>query len=338
MEQKKLHIRYGEKILSLPKDEVINSLTDADGFSLKVLLLVFAEESLRGDYGALSKELCARLDCTATALKKAVSFWQDRGVLELCSIDAEAEKSAVAAADAESAESDKKVGYLQTSELPSYTEGRVADIIEKNTELRGTIDICQQIVGKIFTPAEAQTVVRLFDHLRLDGEYIVTLFAYCRDNGKKSLRYIEKTAIGLYDDGIDTTSALNEHIKWLERRDELMSKVKNLIGAASRTLTSKEKKAIEQWTMEWKFDFDVITRAYEVTVDSIGDVKLPYMNRVLENWFNSGLTTIESVEASLEAYKKNKAEAGNTASGFDTDEFFKAAVARSEKYLKDKKS
>ena len=338
MEQKKLKINYGEGILCLPKAEVLDTLTAADGFSLKVLLLIASEENLRGDYNALSKELCTRLDCTATALKKAVTFWQNRGILELCSAENEASTSEVAAVGSAKAESSEKGGYLQTSELPTYTEGEVADVIEKSTELRGTIDICQQIVGKIFTPAEAQTVVRLFDHLRLDGEYIVTLFAYCRDNGKKSLRYIEKTAIGLYDEGIDTTSALNEHIKRLERRDELTAQVKNLIGAASRQLTAKEKKYIEQWTMEWNFDIDVISRAYEVTVDSIGDVKLPYMSRVLENWFNSGFTTLEGVEASLEAYKKNKAEAENTASGFDTDEFFKAAVARSEKYLKDKKS
>lgn len=336
MGEKKIKIQYGDGVLCLPKKEVIDSLTAADGFNLKVLLLVSAEENLRSDYSVLSKDLCTRLDCTPTALKKAITFWQGKGVLELCNIDAEAEKSVVAESD--DTKSTKSGGYLQTSDLPNYTEGEVADVIEKNTELRGTIDICQQIVGKIFTPAEAQTVVRLFDHLRLDGEYIVTLFAYCRDNGKKSLRYIEKTAIGLYDDGIDTTSALNEHIKWLERRDELTAKVKNLIGAASRSLTSKEKKAIEQWTMEWKFDFDIINRAYEVTVDSIGDVKLPYMNKVLENWHDSGLTTIESVESSLEAYKKNKTEAENAASGFDTDEFFKAAVARSGKYLKDKKS
>ncbi len=338
MEQKRLKIRYGESVLCLPKAEVLNALSAADGFNLKVLLLIASEEDLRGDYSALSKELCSRLDCTATALKKAVTFWQDKGILEVCSTAKETAGSDSAVSGAADAKSGEKNGYLQTSELPTYTEGRVADIIEENTELRGTIDICQQIVGKIFTPAEAQTVVRLFDHLRLDGEYIVTLFAYCRDNGKKSLRYIEKTAIGLYDDGIDTTAALNEHIKWLERRDELTAQVKNLIGATSRQLTSKEKKYIEQWTMEWKFDFDVINRAYEVTVDSIGDVKLPYMNRVLENWFNSGLTTIESVEASLEAYKKNKAEAENTDSGFDTAEFFKAAVARSAKYLNDKKS
>jgi DNA replication protein DnaD len=33
------------------------------------------------------------------------------------------------------------------------------------------------------------------------------------------------------------------------------------------------------------------------------------MNKVLENWHKSGLTTIEAVEASLESYKKSKAEA-----------------------------
>ena len=42
MEQKKLRIRYGEGILSLPKDEVVNSLSAADGFTLKFTIIPIA--------------------------------------------------------------------------------------------------------------------------------------------------------------------------------------------------------------------------------------------------------------------------------------------------------
>ncbi len=324
---KKLRIQYGDGVLSLPREGILNSLPDANEFNLKVLLLVASADILHTDYDAVAKEVCGQLDCTASAFVRSLAFWQEMGVISITEGEGE-----------EKTKSRKKKEYLQASELPAYTEGDAADIIEKNADLSGIIDICQKIVGKLFTPSEAQIVVGLYDHLRLDGEYIATLFAYCKDNGKKSLRYIEKTALGLYDEGIDTTQALNKHIKRLERHDELLSQIKSLIGAASRQLTSREKKLTEQWISTWRFDIDVITRAYEVTVDNIGDVKLPYMNRVLENWYNSGLTTLEAVEESLEVYKKNKAEAERDSSGFETNEYFEAALARAQRYLTENKS
>ena len=76
----------------------------------------------------------------------------------------------------------------------------------------------------------------------------------------------------------------------------------------------------------------MITCAYEVTVDKLGEPKLAYMNKVLENWHKEGLTTVEAVQASLETYKKNKAEAEQNSSGFETNEFFEAAVSRGLKY------
>lgn len=323
---KKIKLQYGDSVLSLPRNGLLKAVSGTSEFNLKVLLLIASADTLRDDYNSLAQYICDQLDCTASAFGRALSFWQEMEVISLCDED----KETCDRAPSKSAKGDK---YLQTSELPTYTQSEAADIIEKNSELCGIIDICQNIVGKIFTPSEAQIVVRLYDHLRLDGEYIATLFAYCKDNGKKSLRYIEKTAIGLYDDGIDTIQELNEHIKRLERHDEIVSKIKNLIGAASRQLTAREKKFVEQWIGAWRFDIDVITRAYEVTVDNIGEIKLPYMNRVLENWYNSGLTTLEAVEESLEVYKKSKAEAEKTESGFETDEYFEAALARAQKYL-----
>lgn len=330
---KKLKICYGEDIISLPKEELLSVLPSANEFNLKVLILAASDKKLRSDYSEFSREICTSLDCTPTALNRAVKFWQEKGILSLIECDAEAK--AETSGDKPAEKEDGK--YLQTSELPSYTEGRIAEIIEKSTDLNGVIDACQQMTGKIFTTAEVQTVVRLYDHLRLDGDYIITLFAYCCDNGKKSLRYIEKTAIGMYDEGIDTTAALNEHIKRLERRDELMGRVKALIGASDRQLTPKEKKLIEQWLATWKLDIDVITRAYEVTVDSIGSVKLPYMNKVLENWYNSGLTTVKAIEKSLKDYKKKKTESEKNASGFETNEYFEAALARAQRYIDEKK-
>ena len=325
---KKLKIEYGDSVFALPRESLCAALSSANEFNLKVLLLAASNDSLRADYDAACRELCRLLDCTKTSLARAIDFWCKAGVLSIVP----SEKL-----DQTTDEADPKK-HLQAESIPEYTEGAAADIIERNTDLAGIIDMCQQIIEKMFTPAEANIVVGLYDHLGLDGEYIAMLFAYCKDLGKRSLRYIEKTALGLYDEGIDTAAALADHIKRRERHEENLGKLRSLIGAGARQLTPREKKVFGVWLDEWKFELDVITRAYEITVDNIGEYKLAYMNRVLENWQRDGLRTLEAIDASLESYKKTKVEAEKNKSGFETDEYFEAALARSQKYLEKNKS
>ena len=330
MSVKKLKIEYGDSVFSLPREKLMAVLSSASEFHLKVLLLAASDDALRLDFDKASEELCRRLDCTETALGRALDFWRSAGIMS--TVDASGTGSGAEISSVNTASSKKT---LQSSSLPVYTESRAADVMEQHMELAGIIDACQQIAEKIFTPNEVQSVVAIYDYLGLDDEgYIVTLYQFCKRNGKTSPRYIEKVALSLYDAGVTTTSALNDYIKRREHSEELTAKVRSLIGAHERKLTSKETKCIECWASEWSFDFDVINRAYEITVDRIGEYKMPYMNRVLENWYNAGLTTLDAVEESLENYKKSKTEA-DSGSDFETNEYFEAALARSQRYLEE---
>lgn len=326
---KKLKIEYGDGVFALPRESLLSALPSANEFNLKVLLLAASDDGLRSDISRLTAEVCARLDCTETALKKAVDFWEKAGVFKKCEVtEVESEQTNAAV--------EQKKKTLQKQSLPDYTEGEAADVIEQHNELAGVIDACQQILGKMFSPGDVQSVVGIYDYLGLsDAGYIETLYEFCKKNGKASPRYIEKVAIDLHDKGVTTTSELNEYIKRREKSEEMQSRVRELIGASGRRLTSKEVKCIENWTAEWGLDIDVITLAYEVTVDSIGEYKIAYMNGVLENWHRDGLVTVEAVEQSRESYKKKKAADSASESSFDFDEFFEAALARSQRYLQE---
>lgn len=327
MSAKKLKIEYGDSVFSLPRENVLLTLPSASGFELKVLIIAAADDALRSDYDTACERICRQLDCTRTALARALDFWGRAGVMT----DIETEKGVKA--------DQPSTKPLISSASPTYTEGQAADVIAENTELNGIINACQQISGKIFTPADIQVIVTIYDYLGLkDTGYIETLYSYCTSMGKTSARYIEKVAVSMSDEGINTTEELNEYIKRRERCEDALSQLRTLIGAGSRALTSKERKMFECWINEWRLSLDVINRAYEVTVDKLGAAKLPYMNKVLENWHKEGLCTLEAVETSLEAYKKKKADAARSGSGFETDEYFEAALARSQRYLEGNKS
>ncbi len=324
MSAKKLKIKYGDSVFALPRENVMLSLQSAREFELKVLLIAAADDSLRADYDSACEKLCKQLDCTKTALGRALDFWRRAGVMDA------GDAAVLPGAENPSAPTAKT---LQSFSLPTYTESQTADAMEKHSALKGIIDSCQQIVGKIFTPAETASIVCLYDYLKLsDPGYIETLYSYCKANGKTSPRYIEKVALTMHDEDISTTAQLSEYIEHRAHHDEIYSGFKSIIGT-SRSLTAREKQFVDKWADEWKMSMDVIKRAYDATVDSIGSYKIAYMNRIIENWYNSGLTTLSLVEASLEQYRRSKADAEKTGSGFETDEYFEAAVANTKKHL-----
>lgn len=329
MSVKKLKIEYGDSVFSLPREKLLAILPEAGGFELKVLLLAASDDDLRRDASRASDELCKRLDCTPSALSKAIDFWMCAGVLTM----SESDTVGTSAPETKPVQTKKKT--LQSSELPIYTESRAADVMEKHIELAGIIDACQQIAEKIFTPNEVQSVVAIYDYLGLTDEgYIVTLYQFCKQSGKTSPRYVEKVAVSLYDDGITTTSMLNDYIKKRDMLEGITSKFRTLIGAGDRKLTSKEASSVELWSVEWGFDYEVIGKAYEITVERIGQYKLPYMSRILENWHNAGLVTAKDIDESLESYRKKKAESSDSGD-FEESEYFEAALARSQRYLEE---
>ena len=107
------------------------------------------------------------------------------------------------------------------------------------------------------------------------------------------------------------------------------------MGIGEREFTKPERINIEKW-IELKLNFDLITKAYEITINNCqGKLSYAYMAKVLENWHANGLKTAEDVEKSEESYKNKQKTSMST---FDTDDFFEAALKRSnEKMLERKK-
>ncbi|MCI8387823.1 MAG: DnaD domain protein [Clostridiales bacterium] len=363
-----MKLDYGSSVLSLPKERLLTAIPEASGFDLKVLILIASNESLRSDYDSCCNEICKQLDCTKSALEKSISFWCEASILSCGdspkttaahpaapivntepkieatptndTAKANADKSkSEPESEKNSSEPEKKSKVLMAQQLPSYSESTCADIIENTPELSDVINMCQQIMGKIFTPADTAVVVSLYDHLGLSGEYIVSLFNYCCvNNGKKAIRYIEKTALNLFDEGIDSFDAFNEYLKRQEERKGAIPEIRKMLGLGSRELTPKETKTFECWLDKWNYSMAIIRRAWEITIGNIKEPSISYMDKVLGNWHKSGFTTLEDIEAAEEKYKKNKQNPAHstqtvngTESGFQTDEFFEAALRRSYK-------
>ncbi|MBP3378712.1 MAG: DnaD domain protein [Clostridia bacterium] len=334
----KISFKYGDSVLNLPKKAISEHLSDASRDELCVLL------ALAADPDAGMDEICSSLDIDTDEFMKAISFWRGSGAISVSLKDGEKlpsnrKKSDKVKKDTEESDKtdskkadankkDAKPHPIQPTSIPSYTTAQITDFLEGDTSLRTYIENCQQIMGKIFSSGEASSLIGIVQYLGISTDYVALLCAFCVSHGKRSVRYVEKLAVGLYDDGITKYSELEAHLKKLNRAEELQPEIQKMFGMGERALTSKEKKFIESWCGEMNLDISLIQKAYEITVTNTGKAAMPYCNSILESWHAAGYRTTDEVDAAMADYKKTK-EAATKVGSFDTDEFFEAALRRS---------
>ena len=308
---------YGERVAVLPA-AITAHLHKASKKDIAILLTLAAEPAAQVDLAAAVAAIAERGEHTAAEIDAAIAFWRGTGVI--CTDEG---TQAVPTAPAlETAPAAPRV--IAEKGLPSYSTEELSDILARREELAQLVDDAQHAFGKIFNTNEIAIIAGLVDYLGLTGEYVLLLLTHCRNMEKKSLRYVEKMAISLHDEGVHGARELEQRLQNIEIMASAAGRVRTIFGITARALTAKEKAMIERWVCEMKYDDGMLTRAYEMTVDAIGKASMPYANKILERWHTDGYKTVADVDKALADYKRKK----SGGSSFDVDEFFEAALRR----------
>lgn len=339
----KINPKYKDSIISIPGTQVLLHLKDASEAELKVLIYALANQNIT------FKETEDALGLSAEEIHDALTVWKNKGVMTVTGLpkkEAKKEDSTetdtpkkTGAAKTEKpteSESKKSAVILMSSDLPAYSSDQINRILEKNKGTKALIDNCQQILGKIMSVHEVEVIMKLIDYLGLDHDYVLLLCDHCASINKTSLRYIEKTAVSLFDSGITEYIHLEKYIETFNFAKSREGKVRTLLGLGDRSLTKKEREAFYKWA-SWNMPMDVIEKAFEITAENTKRFSLNYMSTVLERWHKEGLVTLEAVERSLSEYKnsapsknaKGKTAAPADSGSFVTEDFFEDALKRS---------
>lgn len=350
---KDITIQYQTSVVVLP-GKVTEVLDRASLEDLRVLLTLCADSELCHDCEAegWQERVAERADCDPESVTAAVAFWRGAGILgagksrpkkSAASVQETAPPAKVAPEPAQTEEQastqpqPRKVS--RSPELPRYTTEELAALLESREDTLNFINECQRVWGKMFNSHEVNIMLGLVDYLGLEYDYVLSLLAYCsgsqeRRGIQRSLRYVEKTAFALYDEGVQTIDALNEKIRQMDLMAEVEGQLRTLFGMGARALTPKEKKCFSAWLYDYGYGMEIIRMAYDITVDAKGAPNVSYMNSVLANWHKDGLRTPEEVQKAQETYKKaskadgKKVDDGSKGLSFDTEDFFAAAVRR----------
>ncbi len=309
----KISIKYSGGIINLP-DTVVNHLSEAGEAELKVILGISSFSQHFGDFDRALPLLAEKLDLSLNEVTGALKFWQGAGVL---SIEGAVEASENAISTVSS----------RTNEAPSYTGEQILRMVDADPGFMMLSDCAQDVLGKLFTPRDFDSLSEIKRTYKFSDEYILMLLQHCLECDKASWAYIRKTSKILYDEGVDTYEKLEAHLAARKNKRSFEYKVRKLFGIGEREFGKIQRACFDRW-VELNHSFDLVKRAYEISVDNDKGANWRYISRILENWHTQGIKTVEDAEKSLASYKTKVTE-----SSFDADEFFEAALKRSAEEL-----
>ncbi len=340
MQKKSYTVNFGDAVTVFPKKAAKKIIKgDATLNEIRVLTALLASDTKLSE-----GKLCAQTGLDEDVVTEALCFWRGVGVIsydeptEQSVAEAQPEASAPVSVPEKQEEKSEGKKILISRDMPKYSGLEISAMLDKDGgKLREMIDTCQQLLGHIFTPTETNTLLGLSDWLGLEAEYVVTLVAYYIEKKPGcNVRYIEKAAIDLVNDGITSIEALDAYIREMELYDGVAGGLRSLIGIGGRAFTKKENDTIRRWT-ELGYGFDVIKLAYEACCDSKTTFSFDYTNKIIENWYKAGVKTAADAENELKRFKEQKKGTSELEKSFDTTEFFATALSRSYKKMTEKK-
>lgn len=328
----KLKFKKGEDGLRLPKS-CLSVLSDADACDLRVLLYAAAAEE--GGEEIDAKKAAEALGVSESEVSSSLKFWFGAGVLKK-----QAQKASAKAEPKDTGEEKSEAPKTATSRrraLPekrtaSFTANELCEIADANEEFKVLLDAAQQTAGWIFNTSEIEIIASLYSNLMLPGEYILALISYFVSKREKPLRYLEKVAYSFVDEGVDSPAALEERLRCLEKYEGYEGMVRKLFGLGSRSLIEKERKMIAAWLDEYGYGEDIVSRAYEITVNNTGKASLSYANTILKNWHEEGVKKVGDIRAKDAPAKKSPKttrQGTATARSFNVDDALTKALERS---------
>lgn len=191
---------------------------------------------------------------------------------------------------------------VMVGERPAYSERDVLRASQEDVDFRSLYGEVQRLLGRTLNTEELKILLGFVRYLGMSAEVVTMLVCYCINrinqkgsNRKPSLRAIEKEAYVWAELGIDTMEEAIAYTKAQAVRSSRIGRIRQLLQLTDRKLTGAEERYIQQW-LDWGFDEEAISQAYERTCLNTGGLKWPYMNKILASWQQAGLLTGQQVQ------------------------------------------
>ncbi|MCR5653764.1 MAG: DnaD domain protein [Ruminococcus sp.] len=314
----RINLGAWSSVFAVPSCVADEHLRIASHNQLKVLLFLLRNNDKNFTYKALSDELRIHEE----DVKDCISFWIDRGVLAEVSGELVPEKGSAQAQPEPEPSADKPEPKVVLSRPSKPDIVTAAQRVSSDEDLSHVLVEVESALGKPLSSGNIATLVMLYDTCGLPAEVIVMLVNYCVSVGKANMRAIETIGVKWADDGIYSIEAAENKIRISRQADEDWTRVRSVFGLQNvGSPTVKQHEFAHRWISQWHFSDEMLREAYEICVDTKGEMKLGYINGILTKWHNSGIVSVSDIQKKDK--KKTPKSGKKSDASYDIEELMK---------------
>lgn len=278
---------------------------DSNGEFVKVYLYLL--RSVNSANISLS-DIGDRLNLTEKDVIRALKYWDKQGVLRVSFISAN-EPSSITIVNLNNCnEADRlqaaTITTMEDSPIPAKTKlsPSQAKRLKDQEHIKELLFIVEQYLGKQLTASEMSTILYIHNSLGFSTDLVEYLIEYCVSNNHTGMAYIEKVAVGWFEQGINTVAdAKNSSAIYCKRNNVVM----RTFGISNRNLTPIELDFINRWYDEYGFDPDIIEEACKRTILSLNKPNFSYADGVLKKWKKADVRKPEDIKKVDEGFRSS---------------------------------
>lgn len=191
---------------------------------------------------------------------------------------------------------DKIKGAYTVSDIKEY---------KKSKDAKTLVTAAQLYFGRPMGSTEITSIMFLSYSMKMPADLIDYLMQHCAEN-KKDFYAVEKTAIQWHENGIDSVDKAKEYCRLqIKAPDDRERAVLSLLGR-NGNFAQGELDAVHRWFTTYGFSEEIIREACNRTVVNVEDHRIAYAEKILKDWFNSGVSVVEDIESLDEEFRKKK--------------------------------
>jgi DnaD/phage-associated family protein len=315
-------------VFQVPAAVVDKYLKIASPEQIKALLWVLRHAS---DSPELS-ELCAVLKCEEGDGRDYLKFWEELGIL-LCddAYNQRPSPPSLKSADAKNTKTPQKPP-LEPIPLINPTSEQILARANESPEIAFLFNESQKKLGRTVGYDTQCVLLMLHDQYGLPVEVILMIIEYCVSVNKASVAYISAVGRDWAEKEIDSIEKADEQVEILRRCNGIWKEFAAMAGISNPRPTSVQSEYLRTWTYELSFSVDMIFLAYEEMANHCAKLSFAYINKVLTNWYDSGLKTPSDVaeaakkRSEKKSSSKREKSANKNDASYDIEEYKRSTI------------
>lgn len=308
MGQFKVYNNFLEEFTFISNSFLDFYMPSAHGEFVKIYLYLLRHASGKGTTLDLSS-IADAFNCTEADVQRAIRYWKNCGVLDIV-FDRNGNLQEILFSPSKEKPNSIHETTITSEKSVSTNTALTPDKVKElkgNDEVRQLLFIAEQYLGKSLSPTDIQTLLYLYDEVKLSSDLLEYLIEYCVSKGSTSMAYIKKVGLAWAEQKITTIAEAKEETNLYNKN---YFTILRAFGIKNRNPLDKEIQYMNLWLNQYGFTLEIISEACNRTVLATGKASFSYADSILESWFKNGvhhLSDIDALDQNFQQQKNSKA-------------------------------